>query len=91
MLEFVNSIGRYCLGEFFGSRVGLELPRARNFTLATGSLVLGEVLGVLLYVWCWFDLRCEMGCLTAFVWIPAGVTIFVFLLEGIRRKIQKAP
>lgn len=63
--------------------------RPRNFTLAAGSLTLGLFLGLVLYlIDKWSDINWIDG-LVCFVEIPAGIIVFTFVLEGIKKEIQK--
>lgn len=89
MLIVVDYIGRYLLCFLIGSWADTALPRARNFTLAAGSLVLGLVLGSISYLFGKFYPSCQIDGLSAFMWIPAGAIIFTFVIEGIKREIQK--
>lgn len=91
MLDLVNWMGRGLLWIVLRlSWADTDRPRARNFTLAAGSLALGLVLGAIFYllgkVYPW----CKLDRLTAVVWIPAGAIIFTFVLESIKKEILKA-
>lgn len=95
MLDLVNWIGRRLLCIFIWlSWADTDGPRARNFTLAAGSLAFGLILGALCYLLCNYLLSkfypwCKLDGLTALVWIPAGTIIFTFVLESIKKQIQK--
>jgi hypothetical protein len=89
MLIVVDYIGRALLCLLIGSWADTAVPRARNFTLAAGSLVLGLVVGLILYEFPCFFLSFKIERLGAFVWLPAGIIVLTFVVEGIRKEIQK--
>lgn len=89
MLILVEYIGRYLLWFLIGSWAHTELPRARNFALAAGSLVLGLVVGLILYRLHDFFPVFKIDRLSAFVWLPTGVMVFTFVIEAIKKEIQK--
>jgi len=89
MLIVVDYIGRYLLCFLIGSWADMARPPARNFTLAVGSLVVGLLLGGFIYGLARVYPSWEINELTAFVLLPAGAIIFTFVLEGIKKEIQK--
>ena len=89
MLIIVEILGRGFLCLLIGSWANTAVPRARNFALGTGSLVLGFAFGLILYLCRQFLPACQIDRLVAFVWVPAAVLVLTFVIEGIRKEIQK--
>jgi hypothetical protein len=90
MLEFINGIGRCLLSVLMAlSWTETALPRARNFTLAGGSLVVGLIPGSIFLLVGRYDPSYQIADMTAFVWLPLGALICVVVIEGIKREIQK--
>jgi hypothetical protein len=88
MLILFEFLGRGFLCILIGSWANTAVPRARNFALGAGSLVLGFALGLIFYL-CQQFLPGQIDRLDAFVGVPAAILVLTFVIEGIRKEIQK--
>lgn len=83
MLHVVNYMGRFLLWILMGSWADTGSGRARNFTLAVGSLALGLALGFISNRWC------KLDSVSSYAGIPAGAIILTFVIESVKKEVQK--
>jgi predicted lipid-binding transport protein (Tim44 family) len=77
------------LGSWVATDPPIPMPRARTFMLLAGGIVLGLLLGTMLYAFARYFFSHQIGVLNVFVWLPLGVVVLTFVIEGIKSEIEK--